>query len=133
MLCVLTYRVVPCGFNPWTSQTKDYKIGKCCFSAKLQGLRSKTGQDNVLYWNDMSCLWTVALTSSSILSTTASSMMDYTLMIRHYSQNLIKIRTPRLLPTYTPQREKVGGVSEEILIRLLLSSNFRVRFSYSYS
>ena len=23
------------GFEPWLGQTKDYKIGICCFSAKL--------------------------------------------------------------------------------------------------
>ena len=32
-------------FEPWSGETKDYKIGICCFSAKLTalwGLRSKT-------------------------------------------------------------------------------------------
>ena len=24
---------VGCGFEPWSGQTKDYKIGICCFSA----------------------------------------------------------------------------------------------------
>ena len=30
------------GFNPWSGQTKDYKIGICCFSAKHAVLRRKS-------------------------------------------------------------------------------------------
>ena len=42
------------------SQTKDYKIGVCCFSAKHTALWSKSkdlltlNQNNVSEWNDMS-------------------------------------------------------------------------------
>jgi hypothetical protein len=34
------------GFEPWSGQTKDYKVGICCFSAKHTALREreKTGQ-----------------------------------------------------------------------------------------
>jgi hypothetical protein len=41
------------------SQTKDYKIGICCFSAKHAALRRKSkdwlaqNQDNVSKWGDM--------------------------------------------------------------------------------
>jgi len=41
-------------------QTKDYKIGICCFSAKHEALRRKSkdwlarNQDNVSEWGDMS-------------------------------------------------------------------------------
>ena len=41
-------------------QTKDYKIGICCFSAKHAALRRKSkdwltqNQNNVSEWNDMS-------------------------------------------------------------------------------
>jgi hypothetical protein len=36
------------GFKPWSGQTKDYKIGICCFFArhtavKKKGVRAKTG------------------------------------------------------------------------------------------
>jgi hypothetical protein len=31
---VLISRVVDCGFDPRSGQTKDYEIGICCFSAK---------------------------------------------------------------------------------------------------
>jgi len=45
---------------PWSGQTKDYKIGICCFSAKHEALRRKSkdwlaqNQDNVSEWGDMS-------------------------------------------------------------------------------
>ena len=41
-------------------QTKDYKMGICCFSAKQAALRTKSkdwldrNQDNVFEWSDMS-------------------------------------------------------------------------------
>jgi len=34
MAYMLASSAVICGFNPWSGQTKDYKIGICCFSAK---------------------------------------------------------------------------------------------------
>jgi hypothetical protein len=34
MVSVLTSSAVDRGFEPWSGQTKDYKIGICCFSAK---------------------------------------------------------------------------------------------------
>jgi hypothetical protein len=46
--------------KPWSSQTKDYKIGICCFSCKHVALRRKSkdrlawNQDNVSEWEDMS-------------------------------------------------------------------------------
>ena len=49
------------GFEPRSGQTKDYKIGICCFSAiKHAALRRKSkdwlaqNQDNVSEWNHMS-------------------------------------------------------------------------------
>jgi hypothetical protein len=45
--------VIDCGFEHWTCQTKDYKNGICCFSAKHAVLRRKSkewlawNQDNV--------------------------------------------------------------------------------------
>jgi hypothetical protein len=43
MVSVLALSVVDRGFEPWLGQTKDYKIGICCFSAKHLGERAKTG------------------------------------------------------------------------------------------
>jgi hypothetical protein len=57
---VLTSSAVDGWFDPWTGQTKDYKIGIWCFSAKHAELRSKSkdwlgqNQNNVSEWSDMS-------------------------------------------------------------------------------
>jgi hypothetical protein len=42
IVSVLTSSVVDSGFKPWSGQTKDYKIGICCFSAKHVALRRKS-------------------------------------------------------------------------------------------
>ena len=34
MVSIVTSSVVDCEFEPWSGQSKDYKIGSCCFSAK---------------------------------------------------------------------------------------------------
>jgi hypothetical protein len=39
---MLTSRAVDRGFEPWSGQTKDYKIGICCFSANHTALRRKS-------------------------------------------------------------------------------------------
>ena len=60
MVSVFALSVVDRGFVPWSGQTKDYKIGICCFSAKNEALRRKgkdwlaRNQNNVSEWNDMS-------------------------------------------------------------------------------
>jgi hypothetical protein len=60
MVSVLASSVVDRGFEPWLSQTKDYKTGIPCFSAKQTILRRKSkdwlarNEDNVLEWDDMS-------------------------------------------------------------------------------
>ena len=41
MVSMLSSSVVDHGFEPWLGQTKDCKIGICCFSAKHAALRSK--------------------------------------------------------------------------------------------
>ena len=60
MVNVLASSTVYRGFEPRSGQTKDYKIGMCCFSAKHAALRRKSkgwlarNQDNVSEWGDMS-------------------------------------------------------------------------------
>ena len=60
MVSVLAASVVDRGFEPRSGQTKDYRIGICCFSAKHAALRRKSkdwlarNQNNVSEWNDMS-------------------------------------------------------------------------------
>ena len=60
MVSVLASSAVDRGFEPRSGQTKDYKIGICCFSAKHAALRKKSrdwlawNQNNVSEWSDMS-------------------------------------------------------------------------------
>jgi hypothetical protein len=60
MVSLLASNVVDRGFELRTGQTKDYKIGICCLSAKHAALRRKSkdflalNQDNVSEWGDMS-------------------------------------------------------------------------------
>ena len=60
MVSVLTSSAVDRGIEPRSGQTRDYKIGICCFSAKYAALRRKSkdwldrNQNNVSEWSDMS-------------------------------------------------------------------------------
>jgi hypothetical protein len=60
MVSVLTSSAVDRGFEPRSGQTKDYKIGICCFSVKHSALRRKSkdwlarNQNNVCESGDMS-------------------------------------------------------------------------------
>jgi hypothetical protein len=60
MVMVLTLSGVDRGLEPRSGQTKDYKIGICCFSAKHASLRRKSkdwvawNQNGVSEWSDMS-------------------------------------------------------------------------------
>jgi hypothetical protein len=60
MVSVLALSTVDRGIEPHSDQTRDYKIGICCFTAKQEALRSKSkdwlvrNQNNVSEWCDMS-------------------------------------------------------------------------------
>ena len=60
IVIVLASSAVDRGFEPRSSQAKDYNISMCCFSAKQEALMSKSNKllisnkDNVLKWSDMS-------------------------------------------------------------------------------
>jgi hypothetical protein len=60
MVSVLASSVVDRWFEPLLGQTKDYKIGMCCFYAKHAALRRKNkdwlarNQDNLSKWDDTS-------------------------------------------------------------------------------
>ena len=60
MVSMLASSAVDRGFEHRSGQTKDYKIGICCFSSKHVTLRSKSrdwlarNQNNVSEWSDMS-------------------------------------------------------------------------------
>jgi hypothetical protein len=57
---ILVSREVNRGFEPWSGQTKDYKAGICCFSAKHTPIKRKSkdwlalNQANVSEWGNMS-------------------------------------------------------------------------------
>ena len=60
MVSMLASSAIYRGLKPRPGQTKDYKIGICCFSAKRTILKRKIkdclaqNQDNVSQWGDMS-------------------------------------------------------------------------------
>ena len=60
MISVLASSAVGRGFEPRSSETKNYEIGICCFSAKHAALRRKSkdclarNQKNVSEWSDIS-------------------------------------------------------------------------------
>jgi len=60
IISMVTTSVVDHGFEPRSYQTKDYRIGICCFFIKHESLRRKTkdwlvrNQDNVSEWGNIS-------------------------------------------------------------------------------
>ena len=60
MVSVLASSALDRGFEPQSGQTKDYKLGICCFSAKHAALRRNSkdwlarNQNNVYEWSGMS-------------------------------------------------------------------------------
>jgi hypothetical protein len=60
MVSVLVLSMVDHGYEPWSSLTKDYNFGVCCFCTKHTALRRKRkdwlarNQDNVSEWSNMS-------------------------------------------------------------------------------
>ena len=62
VVSVVASSAVDRGFEPRSGQTKDYKIGICCFSAKHTALRRKSkdwlarNRNNLSEWSDMSTL-----------------------------------------------------------------------------
>ena len=59
IVSMLALSAVDRGFEPRSGQSKDYKIGICCFSAKHAASRRKNkdwlarNQDNVSEWSDI--------------------------------------------------------------------------------
>jgi hypothetical protein len=63
MVSVLASSEIDCEYELRPCQTKEYKIGICCFSAKNAALRRKSkdwlsrNQNNVSEWSDISIQW----------------------------------------------------------------------------
>ena len=79
MVSVLASSMVDRGFEPRLGQTKDFKIGLCCFSVKHAALRRKSkdwlaqNQNNVSEWGDMS-IRRMFLKQNKMLELTAVSV-----------------------------------------------------------
>jgi hypothetical protein len=62
MVSMFAPSVIDPVFEPRSGQSKDYKIGICCFSVSLAASRRRSkdwlaqNQDNVFEWGDMSIL-----------------------------------------------------------------------------
>jgi uncharacterized membrane protein len=63
MVSVLASRAIDCRYESRSGQTKEYKIGICCFSAKNASLRRKSkdwlarNRNNMSEWSDISTRW----------------------------------------------------------------------------
>ena len=63
MVSVLASSAIDCGYELRSCQTKEYKNGICCFSAKNAALRRKSkdwlarNRNNVSEWSDISTQW----------------------------------------------------------------------------
>jgi hypothetical protein len=72
MVTALASDAVDRGFEPRSVQTKDYKVGICCFSDKHTALRRKNkcslarNQDSASEWGDMSIVGLLFLWASTI-------------------------------------------------------------------
>jgi hypothetical protein len=60
MVSVLVSSVVDCGFEPRSGQTKDYKIGICCFYATHAALKRKSkdwlARNRIMCSSGVTCL-----------------------------------------------------------------------------
>ena len=64
---MLASSVVDRGFEPWSGQTKDYKIGICCFSVKDAALRRKSKD-----WLAQKCFSCFSTSKNFIILVTAA-------------------------------------------------------------
>ena len=95
MVSVLASSVVDHGFEPRSGQTKNYKIGICCFSGKHAAFRRKSkdwltrNQNNVSEWSDISTrvLFLFCLSSSCILCALCCQF----LWIVHLTRLIVKL------------------------------------------
>jgi hypothetical protein len=114
MVSVLASSAVDCGFDRWSGQTKDYKIGICCFSVKHAALGRKSkdwtarNQDNVSEWSDRS----TRRTNSTCWSRTkwTSSSSHWNLTCSHRQGIAEKLLNWRLSNNYSLTHSKLKGI-----------------------
>ena len=101
MVSMLASSAVDCVFEPWSGQTKEYKIGICCFSTKHAAFRRKSkdwlarNQDNVSKWGDMS--------TRGLLFQWASTIKIQLSMLVEYKADLviISLKINKFSPWYS--------------------------------
>ena len=82
MVSVFPSSMVDHGFESWSGQTEDYKIGIYCFSAKHTALRRKSknrlawNRGNVSEWSDMS-IWRLLFKWASTIKIQLSFLVRY--------------------------------------------------------
>ena len=85
---MLTSSVVSRGFETRYGQTKDYKIGICCFSSKHAAVSRKSkdwlgrNQDDVSEWGDIPIPGLLFQWDSTI-------MIQLSVLVRHKTDNII--------------------------------------------
>jgi hypothetical protein len=135
MLSVLASNAVDHTFEPRSGQTKDFKIGICCFSAKHTALRRKSkdelawNQNNVSEWSNMSTRgllfqWASTIKiqlsmfiRSSTKRTSSSSHWTSTCPRHNIAERLVNWR-------YTPITHSLTHWRGVEVVRLLLNLKF---------
>ena len=123
LMLVLALSAVDRGFEPRSGQSKDYKIGICCFSAKRAALRSNRKdclariQNNVSEWGDM-CISRLLFQWDSKFISACSSSTKQTSSSSHWkltcSHHDIVEKLQRL----------VGSVWSDMFTRRLVSVSY---------
>ena len=120
MVSVLASSVVDRGFEPRSSQTKDYKIGICCFSAKHAALRRKSkdwlapNQDNESEWGNM-CI-------RELLSQWASTIkIELSVLVENKADlNIISLKINLFSPWYSWKMAESAVNNIHSFIRFIL-------------
>ena len=81
MVSVLASSVVDYVFDPRSGQTKDYKIGICCFSTKHAVLRRKSNGIRIMCLSGATCLSTDCCFSEQALLKSNSAFWSSTTQI----------------------------------------------------
>jgi hypothetical protein len=86
---VLASNVVDRGFEPWSGQIKDYKIGICCFSSKHASLKRKIKDG--LAWNQDNVSKRGGMSTRGLLFQWASTIKIQLSVLVWYKADLIII------------------------------------------
>jgi hypothetical protein len=86
IVSMLTSSVVDCEFEPRSGQTKDYKIGVCCFSPKYTALRRRAKT----CWLRIMCMWS-NISTLRLLFQWATTIKIQLCVLVYYKADLIVI------------------------------------------